>query len=252
MIHKKILRILFFKMMPIYNRLLTAICKPQAPISSDLSFLNDIHRKTLTRTDISDHLSKLFLAGLHLKNGIIVELGVRGGESTFVWERIAHLTDSKLISVDVEDCSDISSLANWEFVQRDDIEFAKEFEAWSHERNISSQIDILFIDTSHQYEHTKQEIASWFPFLKTNSKVIFHDTNVDTIFYLRKDRSMGVPGIDNWRGVIAALEDYFETHFDERNDFVDYRKEWLIRHYANSNGLTILEKMPLPMNNLNA
>jgi hypothetical protein len=32
-------------------------------------------------------------------------------------------------------------------------------------RNIAASIDLLFIDTSHYYEHTVLEIQSWFPLL---------------------------------------------------------------------------------------
>ncbi len=99
---------------------------------------------------------------------------------------------------------------------------------------------MLFIDTSHLYEHTKQEIASWFPFLATNARVFFHDTNLKQV-YFRRDGTMGL-GWENERGVIRAIEEHFGVSLPEKRDFVDAREGWLIRHYANSSGLTVLTR----------
>jgi hypothetical protein len=48
---------------------------------------------------------------------------------------------------------------------------------------------------------------------------------------------------DNERGVIRALEGFLGTSFDEKEDFVDYRRGWLIKHHAVCSGLTILERI---------
>lgn len=210
-------------------------------VSSDLKELNEIRKRSRVRTDISDHLETLFIETLSLKPKLIVELGTRGGESTFVLERVAKLCRSKLVSVDIEDCSDVSSYEDWIFVQKDDIEFAKNFEGWCKKQRIEPKIDVLFIDTSHLFEHTLQEIESWFPFLSSKSKVFFHDTNLKLI-YFRKDGSLG-GGWNNQRGAIRALERYFNKSFNEKENFVDFINGWLIKHYCYCNGFTILEKI---------
>jgi cephalosporin hydroxylase len=172
---------------------------------------------------------------------LIVELGVRGGESTFVFERVAKLCNSKLISVDIEDCSNISSLKNWIFIRKDDIIFAKEFKKWCKDRKMNPKIDILFIDTSHLFEHTLNEIKLWFPFLSRGSKVFFHDTNLNNT-YFRKNGTMDF-GWDNKRGVISAIEKFLDVRFNEKEEFVAIRNNWLIKHYPYCNGFTILEKL---------
>ena len=43
---------------------------------------------------------------------------------------------------------------------------------------IKEPVDVLFIDTSHLYEHTVRELAAWFPLLANKALVIFHDTNL--------------------------------------------------------------------------
>src|SRR4051794_24576059 len=56
---------------------------------SGLDLFDEISQRSAIRTDISDHLQMLFFESLPLRPSLIVELGVRGGESTFVLERVA-------------------------------------------------------------------------------------------------------------------------------------------------------------------
>jgi cephalosporin hydroxylase len=192
-------------------------------------------------SDISDHLPLLFIEAMLARPELIVELGVRGGESTFVFERAAKHFNAHLVSIDIEDCSGTSDYERWHFIQGDDVQLAHNFADWCRAINISPAIDVLFIDTSHLYEHTVQEINAWFPLLAANAKVIFHDTHM-TRLYRRRNGSMGV-GWENERGVIAAIEEYLGRKVDETRDFVEWHNPWIIRHFAGSNGLTILEKL---------
>jgi cephalosporin hydroxylase len=204
--------------------------------------LDEIQEHSMKRTDISDHLVTLFVEAIAARPRLIVELGVRQGESTFVFERVAKLCGSQLISVDIQDGSAASSYEGWIFERSDDIEFAKRFDAWCGQRHIEARIDVLFIDTSHLFGHTVAEIEHWFPFLSEKSKVMFHDTNCGKI-YSRKDGSVGV-GWNNKRGVIAALERLFDRPFNEKEHFVEWAKGWAIRHYPHCAGMTVLEKLP--------
>ncbi len=224
----------------VYNPLVKVLSKPRHS-PTDLPELREIKERALLKTDIADHLETLFAESVSIKPRLIVELGVRGGESTFVFERVAKLFGAALVSVDLEDCQQVSAYGRWSFVKSDDIEFAKGFEAFCQKKGFAPQIDILFIDTSHWYEHTVQEIKSWFPFLSEHAKVIFHDTNMKEV-YFKKNGSIQF-GWDNKRGVIRAIEEHFKTVFPENEDFIDFRKGWLIKHFAHSSGLTILERI---------
>ena len=226
-----------------YNFFLDFKRRPDLP-PSDLSELNEINRRAQKRNDINDHLATLFVESLPLRPKLIVELGTRHGDSTCAFSQVARLCDSTMVSVDIQDCLGASQVPGWTFVQSDDIIFAQQFRGWCKQRSLTPKIDLLFIDTSHLLEHTRQEIQQWFPFLSKRAKVFFHDTNL-TGTYFRKDGSRGVAW-HNQRGVIAALEEYFATLFTEQRDFIDFRKGWLIKHYAHCNGLTILERGILP------
>src|SRR5579884_475997 len=204
--------------------------------SSGLRELDEVREYARTRTDISDHLVTLFVESLAVRPRLIVELGVRGGESTFALERVARLCGSRLVSVDLEDCSSVSTYERRDFIKSDDIAFARSFAEYCEKRSIAPEIDVLFVDTSHLFEHTVQEIEHWFPFLSRDAVVFFHDTNLKD-FYVRRDGSMGI-GWDNRRGVIAAIERYLQRPFDERRDFVDVAGGWLVRNHAQCAGLT--------------
>ncbi|HEV2474762.1 MAG TPA: hypothetical protein VGS41_18945, partial [Chthonomonadales bacterium] len=75
--------------------------------SACLRELAEIEERRLRDTDISDHLPALFAEALSVQPGLILELGVRGGDSTFVLERVARLCGCALLSVDIADCSDV-------------------------------------------------------------------------------------------------------------------------------------------------
>lgn len=203
--------------------------------------LKDIrNRAEKKKTDISDHLETLFMESLNIESKLIVELGVGDGESTFVLERVANLWGAKLVSVDIEDCQKVSKFKDRIFIKTDDIALAAEFSDWCRKRNIIPVIDILFIDTSHLYDHTVAEIKAWFPYLAPHTKVFFHDTNMSPVF-VRKDGSTG-KGWDNQRGVIRAIEEHLGTKFDETRDFTTMLDGWFIKHFAICNGFMIMEK----------
>jgi cephalosporin hydroxylase len=222
------------------GKLRNRILLMETPVGALLKTLNAVRKRAEFKTDICDHLETLFFECLGLEPRLIVELGAGDGESTFVLERVAKLWNAKLVSVDIEDRKEVASYKNRHFIKMDDIEFARHFKDWCKENGIEPHIDILFIDTSHLYEHTLREVEAWFPFLSARSKAIFHDTNLRKVF-IRKDGSRG-KGWNNERGVIRAIENYFEQSFDEETDFIDYKKGWLIRHYTHCNGLMILDR----------
>lgn len=222
----------------LYN-LLIDVKKRKTTRQTDLKELNEIIEFSHKRTAINDHLVTIFFESIGVSPKLIVELGVRSGNSTFVLERVAKLFGSRMISVDIEDCLYRSSYGAWTFVRRDDIDFAREFQkTYMYQEPC---IDVLYIDTNHEFEHTCREIDAWFPLLSKKAKVFFHDTNMTSLF-LRKDRSVGI-GWNNKRGVMRAIERYFDKSFEEKKDFNDFCNGWLIKHHSFCNGLTILEKV---------
>lgn len=195
-------------------------------------------------SDITDHLPTLFCEVVKARPKLVVELGTRGGDSTKALLKASCLVGAEMLSVDIDDCSTVMEnsefKSNWHFIQANDIIFAGEFQEWCKKNNFPESIDILFIDSSHKYDHTLHEIQAWFPFLSKKSKVIFHDTNMGAYFKHKNGRI--AKGWDNRRGVIRAIEETLGRSYDETNPFIDWHGGWLVEHVPYSSGLTILTR----------
>ncbi|MHB1861388.1 MAG: class I SAM-dependent methyltransferase [Gemmatimonadaceae bacterium] len=214
----------------------------QSTISGELDEdMVAVLKRANARTDISDHLATIYAEALELRPELIVELGTRGGESTFSLIGAVRRSGGTVVSVDIEDCARLDMGNQWQFICADDVALAPKFSAWAKERGLAEQIDVLFIDTSHLYEHTKQELAAWAPLVAPGGKIILHDTNMGT-WFRRRDGSLGA-GWDNDRGVVRAVEEFLGVRMDERLPIVAVAGDWLVRHHPECNGLTILRRI---------
>ena len=143
-------------------------------------------------------------------------MGVRTGESTRVFLEVAKKFNSKIYSVDLSEKPNIEGFDNWHFHQGDDLSFGKELTENNRfpDGRPFSGIDLLFIDTSHEFEHTLKELEIFFPLMSDKGLVVLHDTNLSEHPNRRLDGSVNV-GWDNTRGVTRALESFFKTNIKE-------------------------------------
>jgi cephalosporin hydroxylase len=190
--------------------------------------------------DIVDHLPTLAFECNAAAPKLIVELGTRGGVSTQTLIACAKKHAAAMVSVDIDDCSHVAQYEKWTFVHSDDLAFARQFPEWCRAKGLPTEIDFLFIDTSHMYEHTVAEIAAWFPFLAARCRVAFHDTNLGYGYRMRNGRRVAGQSIQ--RAVIRAIEEYLGIQIDERRAAVVYKEEWRVTHDAFCSGMTILER----------
>jgi len=204
--------------------------------------LREIREFAKQPNDINEHLELIFTESLLIWPKLIVELGVRTGTSTFVFERVASVCGASIISADLEDCSSTSSHPRRHFFQGDDVQFAASFKDFCRQRGIVPSVDVLFIDTSHYYEHTLEEIQAWFPLLSPRAKVLFHDTNLRLIGR-RRDGCVGL-GWENARGVVRAIEKHLSITLDETRECTEYTTGWLVRHWPHCHGFTVLDRFP--------
>jgi len=197
------------------------------------------------RSDISDHLSTIFYFARDANPKLIVELGTRGGESTKALLAASASCNSVMLSIDMDDCnhSGLPFDEHWNFIKADDIEFGRDgFVEWCNSKSIPAKIGVLFIDTSHEYNHTKQELETWLEYLDENGIIILHDTNMGKGIFSRRDGSIGLSW-DNERGVIRALEELMGSKYDESTFFCDFNEEYSLLHFPNCNGLSIIKKV---------
>jgi cephalosporin hydroxylase len=108
-------------------------------------------------------------------------------------------------------------------------------------KNIVPSVDVLFIDTSHYYDHTFQEMQAWMPLMSARAKIMFHDTNMRLVGP-RKDGCFQIAW-DNQRGVIRSIEEYLSTEIDESKPYTECVNGWLVRHSPYCNGFTIMDRL---------
>jgi predicted O-methyltransferase YrrM len=152
-------------------------------------------------TDISSHLPVIFVHSLLQQPKIAIESGVRSGESSLAFKSALESLGAKLIGIDIDQQSvevyDRLNLSNSEFKVMDDLNFS----AWWHTSALKDQkSDIIFIDTSHYYDHTLKELAIFVPLLNQQGFLMFHDTNQCPHVkntYQRINNTYGAPNVSD-------------------------------------------------------
>lgn len=165
-------------------------------------------------TDIHQHLTTLHGLVTSIGAKTVLELGVNTGESTIALLEAVAATDGKLISVDQQDLPQTRPMlerygltGRWEFHLMDDIKFGTE--VWPK----GKLADLIFVDTSHIFDHTKREIEVYEPILRPGGIMVFHDT------------------VTCYDGVQKAINQFLKTH-----------KTYKYENKTNCNGLGILRK----------
>ncbi len=156
-----------------------------------------------TPSDINEHLRTLKEYADRCET--VTEFGVRSCVSTY-----AFLASSakKVTSYDILDVA-VPTVDKFTFICADDLEVVIE------------QTDMLFIDTLHQYNQMKQELALHSG--KINKFIAAHYTKI-----FGRNSDDGTVG-----GLMDALEEFLAAN-----------KEWRIcYHTDNNNGLTIIERI---------
>jgi predicted O-methyltransferase YrrM len=112
----------------------------------------DLRQWATEQVDMAPHIATLTFYAR--KCQVIVEFGVRGGVST--WALLDGLPETgRLYSVDILDCvvpPRVSGDLRWTFIVGDDRDPKVQARLPDH-------ADLVFIDTSHEYEHTVAELA---------------------------------------------------------------------------------------------
>lgn len=132
----------------------------------------------LSKKPIFTHLQllELYKTASDLKDPIILELGVDKGNSTKIfYQAIKNKKNSKLISVDIVDCSSVLSSKKWIFIKEDSSNITNVLK----KAPIINQrgIDILYIDSLHDVDHIKKELYGYFPYLNQDAFIFFDDVD---------------------------------------------------------------------------
>ena len=106
---------------------------------------------------------------INKKNINVLEFGVREGRSTKMFLDICAKNAGKLISVDVDDYSNLFSDNNWTFLKARDDDY-KEVSSY-----FSEDFDIILIDSLHEPNHVSKLIYTYWKHLKLNGSLYIDD-----------------------------------------------------------------------------
>lgn len=127
-------------------------------------------RLCYTPSDIHLHLPRLAFLAERPEVSHVVELGARSGVSTTAW-LYGLQGHGRLTSVDISEAPDVGVHSNWTFIQGDDTD-----------PDVMAQVDacdILFIDTSHHFDHTLWELRNWSGKVRPGGLIVCHDTELE-------------------------------------------------------------------------
>lgn len=199
-------------------------------------------------SDISDHLPVLQFMVNAAKPKTILELGTRDGQSTRIFCEYVQAKGATGFSCDLSAAPEfLEKHVSWTHFEMDDLELAsllKEEQKWPNGSNFKG-LDFCFIDTSHEYQHTVDEIEAFWPLGNPGAFFVFHDTNMSSSTNRRIDGSLNT-GWDNKRGVVRAIEEYFYLSLKENSLFVLQRPNEKINsllHFPWCNGMTLIQKV---------
>ncbi len=151
-------------------------------------------RLCATPSDIYQHLPRFVELVRELDAQHVIELGTRSGVSTIAWLYALQCTGGRLTSVDIDERPDIGDWPHWTFIQADDL--APDLVA------SLEPADVVFIDTSHVYEHTLAELNVFRWLVRPGGRIVCHDTQLE-----RPDGAPARPAFP----VRTAIEEFCAT-----------------------------------------
>ena len=123
-------------------------------------------------SDIVDHLPRLFDLACRYPGCQVIDLGVRHGNSTAAFLAAVEFVDGHVWSVDMhvpQVPTWWQGTGRWTFISGDDLNPAVYVDL--------PDVDIVFIDTSHHYEHTAAELDLYRH--KARHLIVCHDTQLE-------------------------------------------------------------------------
>jgi len=167
---------------------------------------------TRTTSDINEHLPMLYFLAQQCDH--VTEFGVRTGASTLAFLHGLQGRPATLRSYDINDQYGVQdSLTRWTRVE------------WTFSICSTLSItrieptDLLFVDTLHNYDQVRQELALHGE--AARRWIVFHDTE-----------TFGTVGDDGGRGINQAITEWLEA-----------KPEWRIVYRTHrNNGLTVIER----------
>ena len=138
-----------------------------------MSLADDYRERAAPWSDVQDCLERLFSAAASYPGVRVLELGVRSGVSTSAFLAAAEHVGGHVWSVDIAapqvPLDRWLDSGCWSLSVGDDMQLPLS----------DREFDVLFIDTSHAYEHTLAELRKFVPVVAKGGTVFLHDTRLE-------------------------------------------------------------------------
>ena len=175
--------------------------------------------------DTEKKLSYIYDKLSEFENPLILEFGVNKGGSTKMFLKFLEKNTGSIFSIDINDCSNVSSSDKWNFFQSNDLDYLKITKKYPEiEKN---GIDILFIDSYHDPSHVKLLLNKWFILVNKNGYIFFDDT--ESLPYRLKKNF-----------ILSAIND--EIDIVIKNFYYQNHKQLTYMKYYVGAGLSIFKK----------
>lgn len=161
-----------------------------------------------TWSDIQDHLPRFSDLVVSLDAQVVIELGVRWGTSAIAWLHGLQQTGGYLFAVDIEHLPiAVDGHHQMMRVTGDDCDQRVL-------RRLPLSADIVFVDSSHRYEHTCREIELYAGRVRPGGVMVFHDTNMRAFEHLPDERPWPVrTAVEEWIGRSGfSVETYSDSY----------------------------------------
>ncbi|MHC4870925.1 MAG: class I SAM-dependent methyltransferase [Planctomycetota bacterium] len=159
---------------------------------------------------------------------VILELGTCEGLSTSLLLTECEKQKGSMVSVDIEDRSDVAVSENWLFVKSNDIESEYIIDKAPV---LKKGIDLLHIDSLHTYEHVKSQLMVWYKHVKQGGYITFHD--VDPFACSPNGFKPSASTYQDLAGDLKAVKEFFYANQDDL---------FLEIHYG-ATGMAIMKKL---------
>lgn len=123
-------------------------------------------------SDTHDHLPFFYELVTHIAQPYVIELGSRWGTSTTVFLHACIRAEGLLWSVDLEGTPPIPAHPRWRHLVGHDLD-----PVVLHQLPVRA--DVIFLDTSHDYTETLNELHAYVPKLRPGGTLLAHDTDVE-------------------------------------------------------------------------
>ena len=173
---------------------------------------------TRSGSDIGGHLPLIYELTKAIKPRVIIQAGIRDGNSDCAFALAAIEDGATLVDIDINDVgngvlTDVRDLEdNWTFLKgrTDSPEIVEEVQQYK------GKVDIFFTDTSHNYKDTIFELNEYSKLLSPNGIIMIHD-------------------MDPW--------DQYPEQTRAVDEFLANNKKYKVKVQTGNNGMAVLYRL---------